>query len=139
MDLSQSSFLTYDSAWPPMTANVKPVDKSLTSQMFYIGRNSDNNTYYIKTFLESLSVITDGSSLTYTSPQTFCWHFIPQGASYVIMYISATGQRLVLGASKQDSATKKLGLFSVADITGPQKNTYQYVWDLTREGKRSVS
>ena len=92
------------------------------------------NTYYVKTLKTAMCVVPSGSSLSYTAPQTFCWQFISQGTSYVIFNISATNQRLVLGALKQNSSTAELSLFTMSDLSGPQKNQIDYLWDLTREG-----
>ena len=121
-----------------MAANMKPLDSSLANQMFYIGRNTSMNTYYMKTFKNGMCVVTDGSSLSYTAPQTFCWQFIPQGNSYVILNTSATNQRLVLGALKQNTPTIKLGFFTIHDLNGSQKDQIDYLWDLTREGMMCI-
>ena len=134
MNTTGSSFLTYSTNLPPIAAAQNSIDSSLAYQFFYIGRKTSNNTYYMKTFKDGLCVVNDGTSLSYTPTQSFCWQFVPRGTNYVIMSTTATNQRLVLGTLKQNTPTLKLSLLTTDDLNGPQKDQIVYLWDLTREG-----
>ena len=108
----------------------------MKDSLWYLGRDR-SNTYTLRSFSGNQSIINNGGSIGYASTEQAAqspWQLVPYGSKYAIISTSLQGNRLALGVNKQDGAEPQVRLLTMGDIKGQQKASFDYLWDLTREG-----
>ncbi|MCJ1398670.1 hypothetical protein MMC11_001871 [Xylographa trunciseda] len=132
-----SSFLTKDQSSVP---KVMPLDSSnnslINNQLWYLGKDKPK-LYSIRTLSGSQHITANGSNVGYTSMEQSdhsSWLLVPNGSRYAILSVDSQGTRLALGMNKQDGLPAPVRFLTMNDLKGAQRASFDYLWDLTREG-----
>ena len=108
----------------------------MTDSLWYLGRDKSNN-YTIRSLKSNQAIVNNGGGIGYVSMHQAAqspWQLVPCGSTYAILCVNPQGTRLALGVYKQDGSEPQVRLLTMDDLKGPQKASFDYQWDLTREG-----